>query len=66
MSASAFHQRQKERSCAVGRGGLEGGAGVNGACRRVVWGRRGESITANERSARAPASPLILGPFKDR
>lgn len=63
MSASAFHQRQKERSCAVGRGA---GKGETGRAGGLHGDDGGESITANERSARAPTSPLILGPFKDR
>lgn len=62
MSASAFHQRQKEeRSCAVNREG-KGERGVQEGC----IGTAGESITANERSARTPTSPLILDPFKDK
>lgn len=46
MSASAFHQRQKERSSCGARGveRLQEG--------RI--GRRGESITANERSYGLP------------
>lgn len=60
MSASAFHQRQKERSCAVVR---EGGKGRAGG---LYGDGGGESITANERSPRALTSPLILSPFKDR
>jgi len=62
VSASAFHQRQKERSCAMGREGEKGERGVQEGC----IGTAGESITANERFVHAPTSPLILGPFKDR